>query len=227
MPTNGPSVSPMSCRITRSAMSSCSVGSLLMMTSLAPQFLAISGKPAAGHTTSEDPIARNRSQCCDKFRGAAHLVFRHRLSERDGRGLDRIVADRAVGRAAGLVEARFDPRQIVGLPAADAAGIGGVAVQLDHVVGLEARHLMQIVDVLGDDRGDLAGPVERGQRAVAAAGLCRGKGRLHRKAPPPGLRRARRDWRRTRRTGSDGCGSTTRPASGNRECRIRSRCRRR
>src|SRR5712664_1478666 len=44
-------------------MSSCSVGSLLMITSLAPQFLAINGKPAAGQTTSDDPIARNRSQC--------------------------------------------------------------------------------------------------------------------------------------------------------------------
>ena len=60
-------------------------------------------------------------------------------------------------------------------------------MQLDHVVGLEAGYLMQIVDVLGDDRGDLAGLVERGQRPVPAAGLRRGKGRLHRKAPPPGF----------------------------------------
>ena len=35
-----------------------------MMTSLAPHFLAISGKPAAGQTTSDDPIARKRSHCC-------------------------------------------------------------------------------------------------------------------------------------------------------------------
>ena len=177
----------MSWRITRSAMSSCSVGSLLMITSLAPQFFAISGNPAAGHTTSDDPIARNRSQCLRQFRGAAHLVFRHRLAERDRRGLHRLVAGRAVGRAAVFVEARLHPGKIVGLPAADAAGIGGVAVKFDDVIGLEARHLMQIVDVLGDDRGNLAGPVERGQRAMPAPGLCRRKGRLHRKAPPPRL----------------------------------------
>src|ERR1700687_6131999 len=46
---------------------------------------------------------------------------------------------------------------------------------------------MQIVDILGDDRRNLAGPVERGERAVTAARLCRGKGRLHRKTPPPGF----------------------------------------
>src|SRR5712664_2609669 len=63
-PTNGPRVSPISYRITRSAISSCSVGSLLIITSLAPQFLASIGNPAAGQTTSEDPIAINRSHCC-------------------------------------------------------------------------------------------------------------------------------------------------------------------
>src|SRR5215207_3459284 len=46
---------------------------------------------------------------------------------------------------------------------------------------------MQIVDVLGDDRRDLAGLVERGQRAMPAAGLGRSEGLFHRKAPPPGL----------------------------------------
>src|SRR5215467_8993073 len=65
LPTNGPSVSPISYRITRSARSSWSVGSRLMITRRAPQFLAISGNPAAGQTTSDDPIARNRSQCCE------------------------------------------------------------------------------------------------------------------------------------------------------------------
>jgi len=35
----------------------------VLITSRAPQFLASSGKPAAGHTTSDDPIARNNSQC--------------------------------------------------------------------------------------------------------------------------------------------------------------------
>ena len=95
-----------------------------------------------------------------KFRGTAHRLLRHRLSERDRRGLDRVVAQGAVGRAAVLIETLFDPRQIISLSAADAAGIGGVAMELDHVIALETRYLVQIVDVLGDDRGNLAGPVE-------------------------------------------------------------------
>src|SRR5260370_33966231 len=37
-----------------------------------------------------------------KFRRAAHGVVRHRLTERDGRGLHRLGADRAVWRATGL-----------------------------------------------------------------------------------------------------------------------------
>src|SRR5882757_712750 len=86
-----------------------------------------------------------------------------------------------------LVEALPDPRKIVSMSAANAAGVGGVAVQFDDVFGREARYLMQIVDVLGDDGGNFAGLVERGQRAVTASRLCCGKGRLHRKAPPPRL----------------------------------------
>ena len=52
---------PISSRATRLAMSSKSVGSRLMMTSRAPLRFAISGKPAAGHTTSDEPMAMNRS----------------------------------------------------------------------------------------------------------------------------------------------------------------------
>ena len=95
-----------------------------------------------------------------ELRGPAHRLFRHRLAKGDGGGLHRLVAHGAVGRAAGLLEALLDPGQTVGLTAADAAGKGGVAMQFDDVVGLEAGHLMQIVDVLGDDRGRLAGLVE-------------------------------------------------------------------
>src|SRR6185437_15889555 len=96
--------------------------------------------------------------------GAHHLLLLHRLAERDGRGLDRLVAVGAVGRAAALVEALLYPRQVVGAAAADTAGIGRVAVQLDDVVRREARRLMQIVDVLGDDRRNLAGAIKRGER---------------------------------------------------------------
>src|SRR5829696_3153169 len=70
-----------------------------------------------------------------QFGGAAHRVFRHRLSERDRRGLHRLVADGAVGGIAGLFETRFYPRKIIGMSTADAAGIGGIAMQFDDVVG--------------------------------------------------------------------------------------------
>src|SRR5216683_222556 len=146
--------------MTRSAMSSCSVGSLLMITSLAPLFLASIGKPAAGQTTSDDPIAINRSQCC---------------------------ASSVARRTASFVEALLDPWQVVRPSAADAAGVGGIAVKLDDVFGRKSRHLMQIVDVLGDDGGNFAAPVQRSERAVAASRPRRGEGRLHRKAPPPCL----------------------------------------
>src|SRR5947208_4298637 len=122
-----------------------------------------------------------------EFRGAAHRLFRHRLSERDGGGLDRLVADGAVGRAADFVEALLDPGKIVGLSAADAAGVSGIAVEFDDVLGCETRYLMQIVDVLGDDGGNLSRSVERGQRAVAASRLGCGECRFHREAPPPCL----------------------------------------
>src|SRR5207302_3327913 len=60
-------------------------------------------------------------------------------------------------------------------------------MQLDDMVGRKTRSLVQIVDVLGDDGGNLAGPVQRGERAVAAPRLCGSKDRLHRKAPSPRL----------------------------------------
>src|SRR5258708_34957300 len=96
-----------------------------------------------------------------KFRGAAHRVVRHRLPEGDGGSFYRLLADSAVGRAADFVEAPLDPGKIVSLPAADAAGVSGVAVKLNDVLGREARYLMQIVDGLRDAGGVLAGHGER------------------------------------------------------------------
>src|SRR5262245_8556432 len=58
----GDSTVPMSSRTTRSAISSNSVASRLTITKRAPLRLASKGNPAAGHTTSEDPTARKRSQ---------------------------------------------------------------------------------------------------------------------------------------------------------------------
>src|SRR5258707_6407931 len=98
--------------------------------------------------------------CC-----SAHLFFRHRRTERDGGGLHRLVADGAVGRTACCVEALPDPRKIVSMSAANAAGVGRIAVQLDDGFGRESRYLMQIVDVLGDDCGNLSGPLEQCQGA--------------------------------------------------------------
>ena len=60
-------------------------------------------------------------------------------------------------------------------------------MKLHDMLCRETRYLMQIVDVLGDDGRNLAGLVERGQRAVTAPGPRRGEGRLHRKTPPPCL----------------------------------------
>src|SRR5215471_1661524 len=46
---------------------------------------------------------------------------------------------------------------------------------------------MQVVDVLCDDRRNLAGAVQRGERAMTAPGFCRGKSWFHREAAPPCL----------------------------------------
>ena len=46
---------------------------------------------------------------------------------------------------------------------------------------------MQIVDVLGDDRGNLAGFIKRGERAVASPWPRGGECRFHCEAPPPCL----------------------------------------
>ena len=59
-------------------MSSCSVGSRLMITNFAPLRFAISGNPAAGHTTSDEPIAIMRSQSCAQAVARA-IVTRPRL----------------------------------------------------------------------------------------------------------------------------------------------------
>src|ERR1700704_2741993 len=130
--------------MTRSAMSSCSVGSLLMITSRAPLFLASSGKPAAGQTTSDDPIAMNRSQCW------ASSVAR-RIASSGMAWPNEMVAVftgslHAVqsGRPALFLETLLDPGQVVGLTTADAAGISGIAVQLHHVIPGETRYLVQI-----------------------------------------------------------------------------------
>ena len=60
-------------------------------------------------------------------------------------------------------------------------------MQFDDLVAGDARRLVQPVDILGDDGGDLAAPHQRIDRAVAAVGFGRLEDVLHREAPPPGF----------------------------------------
>ena len=60
-------VSPISLFITSLAIESSSVDSLFIITNLAPLFLARIGKPAAGYTFKEEPIAIKRSQVFEAF----------------------------------------------------------------------------------------------------------------------------------------------------------------
>src|SRR5205085_9465818 len=122
-----------------------------------------------------------------KFGGATHRVFGHRLAERDGGSLDRFVAGRAIRRVAASFEAPLDPAKIVIPAATDATRIRSVAVELYDMLGGEPRHLMQIVDILGDDGRNLAGPVQRSQRAMTASRPRLRKHRLHGETPPPRL----------------------------------------
>ena len=64
--------------------------------------------------------------------GVTHRRFRHRLAERDRRGLDIAVAFDAFGRAAGLIEALLHPFEFVALAAIETGGVARVAVQFDR-----------------------------------------------------------------------------------------------
>ena len=210
-------------------MSSNSVGSRLMITSVAPLRLAISGNPAAGHTTSDEPIGEEKIARQRQLLGAPHRLLGHRLSERHRRGLDVTAAVRAIGRlAADARRTALDPAKLVALGAVEAGRIGRVAVQLDHVRRpRNAGGLVQVVDVLRDHARR---PCRRGRGSRAHG--ARGPAARRRTGPPwrsaaARLRRASPGWRRTRRTGSAASWSRCRPASGSRGCRIRSRCRRR
>ena len=158
-PTNGDSVSPISWRMTRSAMSSCSVGSLLMITSLAPLFLASIGNPAAGQTTSDDPIAMNRSQCCAS--SAARRIASSGIDCPNETVAVLTGSPQTVQTGAPpFIEAWLDPGDIVPLSTTDTPCVSGIAVELHDVVGCETRCLVQIVDILRDDGRKSFRPVE-------------------------------------------------------------------
>ena len=184
--------------------------------------------PAAGQTTSEEPIDRNRSH--DSVSSSARRIAESGIAcpERDGRSLDVAAAVRAVRSA---TVARFHPRahpcELVTLGAVEAQSVGRIAVQFDDVFGRDARGLMQIVDALRDQRRHLAGAIEAGERVVAAPGLRRRQLLVHGEASPPEFVARVLACRGIRQRESAGTWSRSRPASGNRECRIPWRCRRR
>ncbi len=60
-------------------------------------------------------------------------------------------------------------------------------MQLHDLVGRKPRGLVQIVDVLRDDRRDFPKTVQGCQRQMAAAGPCCGKLLVHGEAPAPGF----------------------------------------
>lgn len=157
--------------------------------------------------------------------GAVHLAFRHRLAEGDRGRLDVPAAEPAGGRLAVGFEGGPDRRELVAGAAGQAARIAPVAVQLDDPVRIDARLLVEVVDVLGDDAGRLAGAHQPGDRAVAAVGFGAGDVAVDDEFPPPRL--AARvfggdevlevDRRGLRPDPPTGCGSRGSP--------IRSRCR--
>ena len=122
-----------------------------------------------------------------QFFGPAHRLPRHRLAERHRRRLDEAAAGAIRRVAAVALEPRAHRLDLVADAAVEAGGVGRVAVQLDDVRGGKARGLVQIVDVLRHHRRRLAGPVEAGERPMAAARPGAAEAVLHGETPPPRL----------------------------------------
>src|SRR6266700_806908 len=118
---------------------------------------------------------------------AAHFGLRHRLTERDRRGLDEPVTAVAARRLA--VTLKGDPNigELKPRRAIEAGGVGGIAVQFDDLLRGDPGCLVQPVDILGDDGVDLAAAHQRIDGTMAAIGLGRAKLVFHRKAAAPGL----------------------------------------
>ena len=117
----------------------------------------------------------------------AHGVHRHGLAERNGGGFYQPIAPQAA--RGGALGGEFFPqrRQIVALPAGQAGGVQGVAVQFHHQLLRHAGGLVQPVDILGNHGGGLAGGNQIGDRAMAAIRQRALKHRIHRKATAPGF----------------------------------------
>ncbi len=77
----------------------------------------------------EEEVARQRL-----LLAAPHRLERHRLTERDGRRLHDPAALVAPGERLVALEGRQDRLELEATLAVEAAGIGGVAVELDHAL---------------------------------------------------------------------------------------------
>jgi hypothetical protein len=98
------------------------------------------------------------------------------LTERDGGRLDDAAAGAANGQRAACEKDLADGLEFVAGAALEAGGIGGVSVQFDHLLGGDARFLVQPVDVLGNDGAGRAAPYQFRNRFVTPVGLGRGNG---------------------------------------------------
>ena len=94
---------------------------------------------------------------------------------------------RHVGSVSSRLKVLGDGLQLVARSAVETARVGRVAVELDEPVLGDAGFLVQPVDVLGDDAGNLAAADELGDGEVAAIGRGVVDGLPGGELAPPGL----------------------------------------
>src|SRR5690348_8232437 len=79
------------------------------------------------------------------------------------------------------------PGELIAPGAIETGRVRRIAVQLDHLLGRNARSLMQVVDVLRNDCRSLARTMERRKGTMPPAGTSCGKLGVHGEAPAPRL----------------------------------------
>ena len=147
------------------------VGSRLMITSLAPFCLAMTGNPAAGWDLQRGADGEKQVTGQGCHLGQVHLAFRHRLAEGNRCGLDDAATGRAGRRAIDPVKFGSDPIEFMAGIALKALGVGAVAMQFDDLFRLQAGGLVQAIDILGDDVAELAQAGQFGKGAMSPARL--------------------------------------------------------
>ncbi len=171
IPTSTGSSSLIESRSTTSAKSSISVGSALRITMRAPCCLA--ERDHVGHGIDAERGAHGQQQIAGPggHVGADQVILDQRLPERDGGCLQ----DAAAGAARRILLARLHPSERPfhrrPLAARQAHHFAGVSVDLDQAAGIGPRLVMQPVDVLRDERDQLAATLELDQRTVARVRL--------------------------------------------------------